>query len=224
MRERLTFHFGLGTRSVNFRFFFLFFFSFFLFFQIKARSRLVTVRSCEICREHQRKNTKETMIIKEHSTRPFQNIAADIFEYNGQQILLVADQYSKMKSVTSASCIEYLKAISAVHGIPERLYTDNAKYFVSNEFHNFAIEWEFTHITSSPRYPQSNGFIERMVQTIKNTLKKAKQSKMDYQMALLCLRTTPLDNHLPSPAEILYNRKIRTMIPTLLDKNTVRNN
>ena len=42
MRERLTFHFGLGTRSVNFRFFFLFFFSFFLFFQIKARSRLVT--------------------------------------------------------------------------------------------------------------------------------------------------------------------------------------
>ena len=42
MRERLTFHFELRTRSVNFRFFFLFFFSFFLFFQIKARSRLVT--------------------------------------------------------------------------------------------------------------------------------------------------------------------------------------
>ena len=188
------------------------------------------VRSCEICREHQRKNTKETMIIKEHSTRPFQNIAADIFEFNGQQILLVADQYSKMsfgktmKSVTSTSCVEYLKAIFAVHGIPERRYTDNAKYFISNEFHNFAIEWEFTHVTSSPRYPQSNGFIERMVQTIKNTLKKAKQSKVDKQMALLCLRTTPLDNHLLSPAEILYNRKIRTIIPTLLDKNTVRDN
>ena len=42
MRERLTFHFQLRTRSVNFRFFFSFFFSFFLFFQIKARSRLVT--------------------------------------------------------------------------------------------------------------------------------------------------------------------------------------
>ena len=208
--------------------------------QLKARNSVywrginkdieMMVRSCEICREHQRKNTKETMIIKEHSTRPFQNIAADIFEFNGQQILLVADQYSKMpfvktmKSVMNTSCIEYLKAICAVHGIPERLYTDNAKYFVSNEFHNFAIEWEFTHITSSPRYPQSNGFIERMVQTIKNTLKKAKQSKMDYQMALLCLRTTPLDNHLPLPAEILYNRKIRTMTPTLLDKNTVRDN
>ena len=43
MREWLTFHFELRTRSGNFRFFFLFFFSFFLFFQIKARSRLVTL-------------------------------------------------------------------------------------------------------------------------------------------------------------------------------------
>ena len=43
MRERLTFHFELRTRSGNFRFFFLFFFSpFFLFFQIKARSHIVT--------------------------------------------------------------------------------------------------------------------------------------------------------------------------------------
>ena len=46
MRERLTFHFELRTRSGNFRFFFLFFFSpFFLFFQIKARSHLVTIIS-----------------------------------------------------------------------------------------------------------------------------------------------------------------------------------
>ena len=124
--------------------------------QLKARNSVywrginkdieMMVRSCEICSEHQRKNTKETMIIKEHTTRPFQNIAADILEFNGQQILLVADQYSKMpfvktmKSVTSTSCIDYLKAIFAVHGIPERLYTDNAKYFISNEFHNFTME------------------------------------------------------------------------------------
>ena len=38
-------------------------------------------------------------------------------------------------------------------------------------------------------------------------------------MALLSLRTTPLDNHLPSPAEILYGRKISTRIPTLLNTN-----
>ena len=32
-------------------------------------------------------------------------------------------------------------------------------------------------------------------------------------MALLCPRTTPIDNHLPSPAEILHGRKIRGSLP-----------
>ena len=80
------------------------------------------------------------------------------------------------------------------------------------------------HITSSPRYPQSNGFIERMVQTVKIILEKAKQSRMDYQMALLNLRTTPLDSQFPSPAEILHSRKIRTKIPTLLNTNNPKDN
>ena len=34
------------------------------------------VRSCDICRGPL-KNIKETMIIKEHATRPFQNMAAN---------------------------------------------------------------------------------------------------------------------------------------------------
>ena len=188
------------------------------------------VRTCEICREHQRKNSKETILIKEQATRSFQNIAADIFEFNCQQFLLVADQYSKMlfikttKTVTSANCIGYFKAILAVHVIPERLFTYNARYFVSNKFHNFTTEWEFTHITSSPRYSQSTGFIERMVQTVKKTLQKAKQSKIDSQIVLLGLRTTPLDNHLPSSTKILYGRKIRTRIPTLLNINNPKDN
>ena len=62
MRERLTFHFELRTRSVNFRFFvFLFFFSFFLFFQIKARSRLVTI----CIQEHRYTHTED---IKYHDS------------------------------------------------------------------------------------------------------------------------------------------------------------
>ena len=53
------------------------------------------VRTCEICREHQKKKSKETMLIKEQATSPFQNIAADIFVFSCQQFIFVADQYSK---------------------------------------------------------------------------------------------------------------------------------
>ena len=43
-------------------------------------------------------------------------------------------------------------------------------------------------------------------------------------MVLLCLRTTPHNRHQTSPAEIRYNRKIRTRIPTFLNTNKTKDN
>ena len=37
----------------------------------------------------------------------------------------------------------------------------------------FSQEWDFKHITSSPRYPKSNGFVERSIETIKRALQKS---------------------------------------------------
>ena len=41
------------------------------------------------------------------------------------------------------------------------------------EYRRFSEQWEFNHTTSSPHFPQSNGFIERQIQTVKRTLQKA---------------------------------------------------
>jgi hypothetical protein len=54
---------------------------------------------------------------------------------------------------------------------------------------------------------------ERYVGIVKDVLSKAKQGGVDPQMALLCLRSTPIDNRTPSPAELLYGRKIRSNLP-----------
>lgn len=115
--------------------------------------------------------------------------------------------------MTSKETINYLESVFAIHGIPRVLISDNARQFTSYQFESFRKEWEFKHITSSPHYPQSNGFIERTVQTVKNCLKKARARKENPQLALLSLRTTPIDNILPSPAELLFNRKVRSQIP-----------
>lgn len=66
---------------------------------------------------------------------------------------------------------------------------------------------------SNPRHPQFNGFIERQVQTVKYTSDKAKKSGQDPDMSLLCLRPTPVHSQLPSPAELLYQRKLQSNLP-----------
>ncbi|GFS02638.1 endogenous retrovirus group K member 18 Pol protein [Elysia marginata] len=94
-----------------------------------------------------------------------------------------------LRKITSSACIDYLKSVFALHGIPDELIRDNGRQFVSEEFQAFIKAWNISHQTSSPYCPQSNGFIGRMVQTIKTALKKCKSPKPDPQFALLSLRS-----------------------------------
>ena len=68
--------------------------------------------------------------------------------------------------------------------------------------------YDIEHITSSPRYPQSNGQAERMVQTVKWLLKKK-----DPYWALLSYRSTPLPWCNLSPSELLMGRRLWTSRP-----------
>ena len=61
-----------------------------------------------------------------------------------------------------------------------------------------------------------------MIGVVKSVLKKAKQSGNDPQISLLCLRRTPIDSRTPSPAELLYGRKIRSNLPAESDCNLCR--
>lgn len=55
----------------------------------------------------------------------------------------------------------------ACHGIPEEIMSNNGPQFISNDFNKFSKEWQFNHVTSSPRFPQSNGLAEAAVKTVK---------------------------------------------------------
>ena len=173
------------------------------------------VSKCPICAKH-KVNPTEPAIPSELPDRPWQKVGADLFELKGESFLIVIDYFSryvelaKLSRTTSPDVIVHLKSMFARHGIPELLLSDNGPQFSSSVFAKFAEGYSFTHITSSPRYPQSNGEVERAVQTIKSLLKKSK----DPYQSLMAYRATPLESGL-SPAELLMGRKIRTRIPTL---------
>ena len=58
----------------------------------------------------------------------------------------------------------------ATHGLPEMLVTDNASYFTSQEFQDFAKLNGIRHVTSAPYHPAPNGLAERAVQTVTKLL------------------------------------------------------
>ena len=98
-----------------------------------------------------------------------------------------------------------------LEGWPDKYQMPDAlkPYWDFREFTHFAKQWDIELVPSSPKYPQSNGEVERAVQTIKNILKKEKE----LPKALLAYRTTPLRNGY-SPAELLMGRRLRSTVPT----------
>jgi hypothetical protein len=100
--------------------------------------------------------------------------------------------------------------------------TDNSP-FASAEFHRFAKRFEFRHTTSSPRYPQSNGRVENAVKTAKRLMIKAQETSTDPFLPLLEWRNTPSESFGQSPAQQMFGRRCRTLLPTantLLDTPT----
>ena len=151
------------------------------------------IRSCPQCVKSY-VPPKEPLITTPLPTRPWQKLAADLFELNNNPYLIVVDYFLrypevvKLTSTTSVNIINILKSIFARNGIPSTLITDNGPQFSSREFQKFASVYSFQHLTSGPRYPQSNGLVETAVGTTKGLL----QNASDPHLALLSFQATPL--------------------------------
>jgi len=177
-----------------------------------------TVLSCAVCCAHRRRQQKQPLLPHDVPERAWQKVAADLFAFKGRDYLLVVDYYSKFPFVmqlpnkSASSVINALKSIFAQHGIPNELFADNMP-FASAEARSFANSWDFVITTSSPTYPQSNGQAERAIQTVKSLLKRAEESGGDPYIALLQYRNAPLSDLELSPAQLLYNRSLRTKLP-----------
>jgi hypothetical protein len=120
----------------------------------------------------------------------------------------------KLAISNSQQVISKLKMHFARYSIPEKITSDNGPQFSSEQFQTFAASWDINHVTSSPRYPQSNGMSEKAVQTAKWIMTKATESQTDPYIALLEYRNTPVDGAY-TPVQLLMSRKTRSMVPAL---------
>ena len=177
------------------------------------------ISSCTICAQLQAEQSKEPLLPHDIPERPWQKVACDLFEFNHVDYLITVDYYSNFFEVDrladkrAAEVIRHLKNHFARHGLPDVVMSDNGPPFQSAEFKAFAVAWEFNHITSSPRYSQSNGKIEKSVNTVKNLMKKSVEAHSDPYLALLDWRNTPSEGYNESPSQRLFSRRTRTKFP-----------
>ena len=75
--------------------------------------------------------------------------------------------------------------------------------------------WSIEQTTSLPHYPQSNGLAESMVKVSKNLIEKAVLQDFPWNQLLLDYRCTPISSEIPSPAEMLFGRKLLSSISIL---------
>ena len=69
--------------------------------------------------------------------------------------------------MSSQAVTAKIRAYCAQFGRPDEIMSDNGTQYTGEAFQKFIQEWNIEHVTSSPRYPRSNGFIERHVKHIK---------------------------------------------------------
>ncbi len=119
-----------------------------------------------------------------------------------------------MPNTRSETVIKAMSGIFGLFGPPHEIVSDNGPQYSSREFQQMCDSWGITHTTSSPRYAQANGLAERMVRTIKSLIKKCSKTQQDLNSAMCNLRATPVDSGLPSPAELMFGRPIRTSLPS----------
>ena len=140
-----------------------------------------TVKSRHICQEHQPAQQHETLLPHEIPSGPWGVVGTNMLIFNDADWLIIADYYSKFPIVRkmprpslSSSVVSVTKQIFSETGVPSRVVSDNGPHFVSACYADLSKKMSFRHVTSSPRYPRSNGFVERQIQTMQHVMKKAR--------------------------------------------------
>uniref|UniRef100_A0A914LN86 RNA-directed DNA polymerase n=1 Tax=Meloidogyne incognita TaxID=6306 RepID=A0A914LN86_MELIC len=179
------------------------------------------VKECQNCQETAKVPIKAKLAPWKITEEVFQRVHMDFAGpcMDGYTYLLLVDSYSKwpevfrMTNISAKATVDTLRTVIHRLGIPKELVSDNGTQFRSTELAKFCKEYDIKHTFTPPFHPQSNGQVERFVDTFKRGMKKAKEDKFWCEKMLLAYRSTP---HTAlngcSPDQLFLGRRLRTKI------------
>ena len=146
----------------------------------------------------------------------WKTVTTDLFVFQDETYILIIDLFSHFSIVRqlcgeSTKLVLYaLKDVFSDFGIPESITSDSGPCYKSQEFNTFCAKFEINHITGASYNHQANSIAECMIETIKQLMVK---NQGNTWLALLILKSTPMNGIDRSPAELLCNK---TLEPTCL--------
>ena len=153
-------------------------------------------------------------------TRPMESVSTDLFSHANKDYLVLVDRYSDyifcsdaLSKTNTCTLLHVLIKLFQLFGDPSVIRSDGGPQFRS-EFDNFCASKNITHELTSPYNPQSNGLAENAVKQAKHLLIKSLDNNENFQEALSFYRNVPNQSGY-SPAQLLFGRRQKLLIPTL---------
>lgn len=182
------------------------------------------VKQCIPCQATSVSNLRDPIVMSDLPSGPWINVSVDFADLpSGEHLLVISDDYSRfpvveiVSSTSAKAIIPKLDRVFAMFGVPEVVRSDNGPPFNSSEFAKFAQYLGFSHRKITPRWPRANGEVERLMRTLKKTVRTAategKSWKQELYRFLRNYRSTPHTTTNEAPATLLFGRPLRTRIP-----------
>ena len=183
-----------------------------------------TRNSCSTCNGNAPSQPAMPSTTPEEPEYPFQHICADYFHHEGSAYLVLVDRYSgwpiTQPATNGASGLAtILRDTFATYGIPDTLTSDGGPEFASHSTRELLTAWGVRHRISAAYRPHSNNRAETAVKTMKRLIAGNTDPGgvlgTKFFKAILMYRNSPSPDTRMSPAECLFGRPIRDIIPGL---------
>lgn len=188
------------------------------------------INTCEICVRNKtdRVNRQVPMTIpaRPENINERLNVDTAILKAGRRNlyVLLIQDEFSKFcqgfctyekidANFVQSSLVKYFSGF----GFPKRIHSDQGKEFINKTIQNICKTLKINWTTSSVYYPQSNGSIERLIATIKDSCRTLYEVHNKYmktmtnfdifQLAVHNYNTSTHSTHKFTPFEIVFNKK-----------------
>merc|ERR1712081_149107 len=181
--------------------------------------------SCESCRLYKKSNskTKGVVPLELEEFLPGEAWSVDVLSFRGVDYLVAVcivtsfAWVAKLRRKGAKDLAAALRHFVCQWGAPRLLKSDGATRFTAQAFESFCEDFGIHHVLTSAYNAPSNGSAERMVQEVKQLMKKGEHRDPDLLMKIL--NSTARPRNRGTPLNLMLGRASNGYLPNQINED-----